>query len=274
MPLTGSVAAVSCGVVDGVPLLDLDYPEDSSAEVDANVVMTGEGGLIEVQATAERTPLSRAHLDDLLALAEHGHHRAARRPGRRWSRDPRHAQRAQGARVRAPARRAPVQPLPDSAPTPEETGATFAENALIKARSAAASTDRAAFADDSGIGAGHLDWAPGVRSARYAGPTATDEENLAKLIEEVPPGTPLRYTCVIAHVAADGTETLFEGTCDGVMAASPPGEGGFGYDPVFDLPDGRTMAQLPDDEKDAISHRGIAARAFADWLSQRAPFGV
>jgi len=71
-PLTGSVAAVSCGVVDGVPLLDLDYAEDSSAEVDANVVMTGEGGLVEVQATAERTPLSRAHLDELLALAAAG----------------------------------------------------------------------------------------------------------------------------------------------------------------------------------------------------------
>jgi len=71
-PLTGTVAAVSCGIVDGVPLLDLDYREDSSAEVDANVVMTGDGGLVEVQATAERTPLSRAHLDDLLALAAGG----------------------------------------------------------------------------------------------------------------------------------------------------------------------------------------------------------
>jgi ribonuclease PH len=71
-PLTGSVAAISAGIVGGVPLLDLDYAEDSTAEVDANVVMTGEGGLIEVQATAERTPLSRAHLDDLLALAQRG----------------------------------------------------------------------------------------------------------------------------------------------------------------------------------------------------------
>jgi len=71
-PLNGTIAAVSCGVVDGVPLLDLDYVEDSSAEVDANVVMTGDGGLVEVQATAERTPLSRAHLDDLLMLAEMG----------------------------------------------------------------------------------------------------------------------------------------------------------------------------------------------------------
>jgi ribonuclease PH len=72
VPLTGAVAAVSCGIVGGVALLDLDYPEDSTAEVDANVVMTGDGGLVEVQATAERTPLSRAHLDDLLALAAGG----------------------------------------------------------------------------------------------------------------------------------------------------------------------------------------------------------
>jgi ribonuclease PH len=71
-PLTGTIAAVSCGVVDGVPLLDLDYSEDSTAEVDANVVMTGDGGLVEVQATAERTPLSRAHLDELLGLAAGG----------------------------------------------------------------------------------------------------------------------------------------------------------------------------------------------------------
>jgi ribonuclease PH len=71
-PLTGSIAAISCGIVGGVPLLDLDYPEDSAAEVDANVVMTGDGGLVEVQATAERTPLSRAHLDELLHLAEGG----------------------------------------------------------------------------------------------------------------------------------------------------------------------------------------------------------
>ena len=72
VPLTGSLAAVSCGIVDGTALLDLDYSEDSTAEVDANVVMTGDGGLVEVQATAERTPLQRAHLDELLALAASG----------------------------------------------------------------------------------------------------------------------------------------------------------------------------------------------------------
>ncbi len=159
-----------------------------------------------------------------------------------------------------------VDPLPEGSPVPEETGETFAANALIKARAAHAATDRAAIADDSGIGAEVLDWGPGVRSARYAGERATDEENLEKLIAEVPAGTALRYTCVIAHVAADGTETLFEGTCDGVMAADRSGERGFGYDPVFALEDGRTMADLSDDEKDAISHRGRAARALRAFL--------
>ena len=159
-----------------------------------------------------------------------------------------------------------LEPLPEGAPVPDETGATFAENALIKARSAHAATGRPAIADDSGIGAEVLDWAPGVYSARYAGEGASDEENLAKLEAAVPPGSRLRYTCVIAYV--DGAEErLFEGTCEGVMAAARSGERGFGYDPVFEV-GGRTMADLPDAEKDAISHRGRAARALRDWLSE------
>lgn len=161
-----------------------------------------------------------------------------------------------------------LQPLPAGARTPEETGATFGANALIKARAAAAATGGAAIADDSGIGAEAIGWGPGVHSARYAGPGATDAENLDKLRAEVPPGSRLRYTCVIAHVAADGTSTLFEGVCEGTMAPAPCGERGFGYDPVF-VPAGeaRTMAQLTDAEKDGISHRGVAARALVAWLS-------
>jgi XTP/dITP diphosphohydrolase len=162
-----------------------------------------------------------------------------------------------------------VEPLPTGAPVPEETGTTFAENALIKARAAHRLTGRIAIADDSGIGAEALGGRPGVDSAYFAGPQATDEQNLAKLTAEVPPGTALRYTCVIAHVAADGTETLFEGTCDGTMAAQRSGARGFGYDPVFALPDGRTMADVTDEEKDRMSHRGRAARALRDWLAER-----
>ena len=164
-----------------------------------------------------------------------------------------------------------LDPLPDGLDAPEETGATYAENALIKARAAVAATGRPAIADDSGVEAAALAGAPGVRSARYAGEHATDGENLAKLRAEVPAGTPLRYVCVIARVAPDGEEELFEGTCEGVMAPDGRGTRGFGYDPVF-VPDdpqagGRTMAELTDAEKDAISHRGRAARALLARLA-------
>jgi len=148
---------------------------------------------------------------------------------------------------------------------PPEDGETFAENALGKARAAAAQTGRVAFADDSGIAAAALGGAPGVRSARYAGEGASDEENLAKLVREAPAGSRLEYVCAIALVdPADGAERLFEGRCGGRMAERPRGEGGFGYDPAFlpdDGPPDRTMAELDDAQKDAISHRGRAARA-------------
>jgi XTP/dITP diphosphohydrolase len=163
-----------------------------------------------------------------------------------------------------------LDPLPGDVATPPEDGDTYAANALIKARAAARATGRAAIADDSGIESEALNGAPGVRTARFAGEDATDGENLAKLGRDAPAGTPLRYVCVIAHVDADGAENLFEGTSTGVVAENPRGSGGFGYDPLFvpDEGDGRTMAELPDDEKDAISHRGRAARALEEWLAR------
>jgi len=163
-----------------------------------------------------------------------------------------------------------LDPLPDGVPTPPEDGDTYEANALITARAAAAATGRAAIADDSGIEADALGGAPGIRTARFAGEEATDAENLAKLAAEAPAGSGLRYVCVIAHVGADGAERTFEATTSGTVAAEPRGEGGFGYDPLFvpdDGPeDGRTMAELSDAEKDAISHRGRAARALLEWL--------
>jgi XTP/dITP diphosphohydrolase len=160
-----------------------------------------------------------------------------------------------------------LDPLPDDVDSPPETGNTYADNALIKARAAAAATGRAAIADDSGIEAEALGGRPGVRSARYAGLDASDGENLAKLRREVPPCSRLEYVCAIAHVDPQGEETLFFGRCAGTMAADGAGARGFGYDPVF-VPDGerRTMAELTDEEKDAISHRGRAARALREWL--------
>jgi XTP/dITP diphosphohydrolase len=160
--------------------------------------------------------------------------------------------------------------LPAGAESPEETGDTYAANALIKARAAAQVTGRPAFADDSGIEAEALGRRPGVNTARFTGARATDAENLAKLRREAPAGSRARYVCVIAHVTPDGEEHLFEGRCEGSLAADPKGAGGFGYDPLFvaDAARGRTMAELSDDEKDAISHRGRAARELLAWLTR------
>ena len=186
-----------------------------------------------------------------------------------------------------------VEPLPDGIELPPEDGDTFTSNALPKARAAASATGRPAIADDSGIEAAALDGRPGVRSARYAGPNATDEENLLKLMDEAPVGSALRYVCALAFFdPSDSEERVFIGECRGRLAAERRGARGFGYDPAF-LPDedpargpdggdgdgsgdrggdedgdaeSRTMAELSEAEKDAISHRGHALRAFASGI--------
>jgi XTP/dITP diphosphohydrolase len=163
-----------------------------------------------------------------------------------------------------------IEALPDGIDLPPEDGTTFADNALPKALTAAGATGRAAIADDSGIEAAALSGAPGVRSARFAGADATDEDNLAKLSAEVPADSRLRYVCALAYVnPSTGEERVFFGDCRGRMARERSGTNGFGYDPVF-VPDAtgdnRTMAELTDAEKDAISHRGHAVRALLRWI--------
>jgi XTP/dITP diphosphohydrolase len=163
-----------------------------------------------------------------------------------------------------------VEPLPEEVELPPEDGVTFADNALPKALTAAAATGRAAIADDSGIEATALSGGPGVRSARFAGVGATDEENLSKFVDEVPQDSRLRYVCALAYVnPVSGEERVFFGDCRGRMAPARAGTNGFGYDPVF-VPDAtgdnRTMAELSDAEKDAISHRGHAVRALLRWI--------
>lgn len=163
-----------------------------------------------------------------------------------------------------------VKVLPQDVQLPPEDGETFAENALGKARAAALATGGVAIADDSGIEAAALGGAPGVRSARYAGEHASDEENLSKLLREAPTGSGLEYVCAIAYVDLLGeVERVFEERCAGRLAGEVRGERGFGYDPAFlplDGPEGMTMAELTDQQKDAISHRGKAARALEEWL--------
>lgn len=163
--------------------------------------------------------------------------------------------------------------LPDAVELPPEDGETFAANALIKARAARSATGSAALADDSGIEARALGGRPGIRSARYGGPGASDAQNLALLLEELRDreDRSVAYVCAIAVVDAEGGELVREGRCEGVLAEQPRGAGGFGYDPAF-VPletgerDRRTMAELDPAEKHAISHRGRAAAAVAAAL--------
>ena len=153
----------------------------------------------------------------------------------------------------------------------EEDGATYAANAVLKARAFAAASGLPALADDSGIEVNALDGRPGLHSARYGGPGLTDEDRTGLLLEElsgVPTGQRgCRYVAVLAIARPGGGTETFEGICEGFVAMTPAGDGGFGYDPVFEVP-GRsaTMAQLSSADKDIISHRGVAVRAVVQRL--------
>ena len=157
---------------------------------------------------------------------------------------------------------------------PEETGLTFVENALIKARAACAATGLSAIADDSGIVVDALKGAPGVRSARYAGEGASDADNLARLLEALAGvATPRRgaaFVCCVVYLrhARDPCPMVCEGVWKGRILDAPRGAGGFGYDPVFFVESlGRTAAELSRAEKNAISHRGQALAQLLDRLA-------
>jgi XTP/dITP diphosphohydrolase len=161
---------------------------------------------------------------------------------------------------------------PAAFPDVEETGDTYLENALLKARAIAAALDIPAIADDSGIEVDALGGKPGPRSARYAGEHATDEDNLERLMRSLKgipgAGRTARYRCVAALSYPDGTELHADGRCEGTLETRRRGARGFGYDPIF-VPEGweETMAELTDEQKDRISHRGRAFRALAELLA-------
>ena len=165
-----------------------------------------------------------------------------------------------------------VQNHPGPWPDVDEPHDTYLHNALEKARAVAELLEVPAIADDSGIEVDALDGGPGARSARFAGEVASDADNLAKLIRLVadmePEARTARYRCVAAIAWSDGRTMHAEGTCEGTLTTQPRGDRGFGYDPVF-VPQGerRTMAELGDEEKDRISHRGRAFRALAGLLA-------
>lgn len=158
----------------------------------------------------------------------------------------------------------------------EETGLTFVENAILKARNAARHTGLPALADDSGIEVDYLRGQPGIYSARYAGPGGDDRKNNEKLLralQDLPPEKrTARFRCVMVFLehAEDPSPIIAEGDWEGRIAEAESGSGGFGYDPLFYLPDrGCTSAELPEAEKNQLSHRGQAVRAMAERLTRR-----
>ncbi|MBI5562192.1 MAG: RdgB/HAM1 family non-canonical purine NTP pyrophosphatase [Deltaproteobacteria bacterium] len=157
---------------------------------------------------------------------------------------------------------------------PEETGETFAENAVAKARFVSERFGLPAIADDSGLEVDALGGSPGVRSARYAGQGASDEDNYKKLLIELKGVPPLargaRFRCAMALVMPGEGEIIFEGALEGGITEGPSGGNGFGYDPVFFIPDeGRTAAELTIEEKNRISHRAKALGQLKAWLGER-----
>jgi non-canonical purine NTP pyrophosphatase, rdgB/HAM1 family len=156
----------------------------------------------------------------------------------------------------------------------EETGSTFEENALIKAKAINAITNDIVMADDSGLEVDYLDGAPGIHSARFADEGASDDDRNKKLLgllQDVPYGKrTARFVCVIAVVFPDGSEFTVRGTCEGIVGEKPVGNGGFGYDPLLYIPEyGMTIAEMDMETKNRISHRGNALRKMVEELDRR-----
>ena len=292
-PLTDQCAAISVGIVDALPYLDLDYSEDVRAEVDMNVVMTGEGRFVEVQGTAEGAAFSRRELDDLLGARRVGGiaqifdaaARAAGRPATSVDGDdpvdearPRHRQPRQGRRRSAPCCATPASTSSSSrarptCPRSTRPATTLEENARLKAVALCDATGLPAVADDTGLEVDALGGAPGVYSARLRGRgrhlrrqrrQAAARARATSPARSAPPGSPpWRWPG-----GPTGARWRPSATSRASSRGEARGDGGFGYDPVF-VPvegDGRTFAEMTAVEKHRVSHRGRAFRTLADGL--------
>ena len=287
-PVTGQVAAVSCGLWEGTPVLDLDYPEDSKAQADANFVLTGSGGIVEVQGTAEDKPFSEPEFIALLELAKKGIGELTRLQrlaigksvmARRFV-GPKLVvathNRGKAGEIRTMLSRFGVEIVSAAdlgLPAPEETGTTFEENATLKALAATRASGLPALADDSGLSVAALDGQPGLHTADWEGPTRDAMVGMKRIQDElakrkVPDTDAARgatFHCVLALAWPDEHVELVHGTLDGRIVWPPRGSGGHGYDPCFQPKgDTRTTAEMTDAEKNAISHRGRAFRMLVE----------
>ena len=280
-PIVHQIAAVSAGIIAGEPCLDLCYTEDSSAQTDMNFVMNENGEYIELQGTGEGrafTPAELARLcelgakgcRELMTLQREALGEAAGPAGEKHTlvlaSDNAHKLGELREMIGDCVRVISMREAGFDGDI-DENGATFEENALIKARAVTKATGYAALADDSGLSVDALDGEPGVHSARYAGVHGDDAANNRKLIEKlqtVPKPWTAKFVCAAALVLPGGKEWVLRGECPGVIVEDARGTGGFGYDPHFLYEEkGLTFAQMAQEDKNVVSHR---ARAMAKML--------
>ena len=292
-PLKGNVAAISVGIVGGEAMIDLDYNEDSAADVDMNIIMNCKGEFVEVQGTGEERPFSREDLNKLLELGEKGNKELikAQREALGEIADEILGVEYGDEVVIATNNAHKLEEIGDILSDLDykiyslkdvnldgieivEDGKTFEHNALIKARTIAKKTNMIAISDDSGLEVDAIGKKPGIYSARFAGENATDEENRQKLIKSLK-NIPMsqrsaRFVSAIAVVFPDGKEFVVRGTCEGNIGFEEKGKNGFGYDSLF-IVDGynKTFAEIPSSVKNAISHRANALKLMKVELKKR-----
>ena len=283
-PITHQVAAVSAGIVDDVPCLDLCYQEDSHAQVDMNFVMNEKGEFIELQGTGEGRAFSGTELDVLMKYGAKGirelmaaqdealGERAAQiapKPLLLAATGNEHKLKELQEMFRDYYTLAPMSDAGFYGPI-DENASTFAGNAAIKAEAVSAATGLPAIADDSGLEVDALDGEPGVHSARYAGEHGNDEANNDLLLSrlEGKKDRSAAFRCALA-LKIPGRETLIaEGKCPGTILCERRGTGGFGYDPLFLYePMGKTYAEMNETEKNGISHRARAAEKMREIMA-------
>ena len=290
MPIENFVSAISVGIVNDQCLLDICYEEDSHAQVDMNIIMTDKCEFVEVQGTGEERPFSRKDLNKLLELGEKGNKELIKIQrkalgeiadeilGMEYGDDivistgNAHKLEEIGAILKDLDYN--IHSLKDvnlDNLEIEENGKTFEHNALIKARTVAKLTNMITIADDSGLEVDAIGKKPGIYSSRYAGENATDAENREKLLKALKNTAAshrtARFVCAIAAAFPDGSMKTVRAAMEGRIGYKESGENGFGYDPIFYLPEyGCTSAEISMEEKNNISHRGKALRAIKDEL--------
>ena len=281
-PITSQVAAISCGIVDGQALLDLNYQEDAGCDSDMNFVMNDEQGFIEVQGTGEGAPFQVEALHKMLALAQDGI-RQLMRIQRAALGERAYVIRQPQTLLLATDNAHKVRELSDLlggryqvksmreagyGKDIQENGDTFEQNARLKAETVRDATGYLTLADDSGLEVDALGGAPGVRSARYAGEHGDDAANNHLLLTNLKgeKNRAARFVSCLALASPFAPTRVFTGVCEGVITQKPRGREGFGYDPLFEYENGLTFAQMGADEKNRISHRARAVSLLLEAL--------